>query len=176
MIYHNIWQGNMNPNTPELVIEVVAIGIGATALLDLWALFAGHVLGLPVANWARVGRWLGYFPKGRFVHHDIAAAPPIARERLIGWSAHYIIGIFYATVLFLFFGSNWISNPTLAPALAIGLATVVAPFFIMQPAMGAGIAAANTPNPLVARLSSILGHSVFGFGLYLSALVLTMPG
>ena len=49
--------------------------------------------------------------------------------------------------------------------------TLVAPFFIMQPAMGAGIAASNTARPNVARLRSIATHTVYGIGLYVSAWV-----
>jgi hypothetical protein len=41
----------------------------------------------------------------------------------------------------------------------------------MQPGMGAGIAASKTPNPNVARLRSIVTHTVYGIGLYGSALL-----
>jgi hypothetical protein len=56
----------------------------------------------------------------------------------------------------------------LLPALIVGLITVAAPFLIMQPGMGAGIAA-KTPNPTAARLRSLATHAVFGIGLYGSA-------
>jgi hypothetical protein len=49
---------------------------------------------------------------------------------------------------------------------------------MMQPGMGAGIAASKTPNPNAARLRSILAHTAFGIGLYGSALLsalLTRP-
>jgi len=55
------------------------------------------------------------------------------------------------------------------PALAVGIGTVAAPFFLMQPGMGAGIAASRTPRPNAARLQSLLTHAVFGLGLYVSA-------
>lgn len=42
----------------------------------------------------------------------------------------------------------------------------------MQPAMGAGIAAANTPTPWKNRLRSLANHAVFGLGLYLAAALL----
>ena len=41
---------------------------------------------------------------------------------------------------------------------------------IMQPALGLGIAAAKRPHPTQARLKSLMTHTVFGVGLYLSAL------
>jgi hypothetical protein len=46
---------------------------------------------------------------------------------------------------------------------------VAAPFLLMQPALGAGIAAAKTPNPTAARLRSLMTHAVFGLGLYFAA-------
>jgi hypothetical protein len=46
---------------------------------------------------------------------------------------------------------------------------VAAPFFLMQPGMGAGIAASRTPRPAAARLHSLINHAVFGLGLYLAA-------
>ena len=52
------------------------------------------------------------------------------------------------------------------PAAQLGLGTVVAPFLVMQPAMGAGVAASRTPNPAAARLQSLVTHAVFGLGLY----------
>jgi hypothetical protein len=51
----------------------------------------------------------------------------------------------------------------------VGIGTVAAPFFLMQPGMGAGIAASRTPRPNAARLQSLLTHAVFGLGLYITA-------
>jgi Protein of unknown function (DUF2938) len=62
-------------------------------------------------------------------------------------------------------------HPTPLPALIVGLLTLAAPSFVMQPAMGAGIAASKAPSPTVARLRSIAAHLVFGIGLYGSALL-----
>ncbi|MCZ3133241.1 DUF2938 domain-containing protein, partial [Acinetobacter baumannii] len=61
-------------------------------------------------------------------------------------------------------------------ALIVGLASVVFPFLLMQPGMGAGIAARRTPRPGVARLRSLVTHAVFGLGLYASGHVLQWVG
>jgi len=50
--------------------------------------------------------------------------------------------------------------------------TVLMPWLVMQPALGLGVASAKTPNPAGARVKSLATHTVFGLGLYLSALVL----
>lgn len=149
------------------------IGAGATALLDLWS-FVRARLGIPAPKYSLVGRWIAYFPRGRFRHDSIAAAAPGPGEMAIGWSAHYVIGIGYAAILLAIWGLDWARHPTLAPALIVGLVTVAAPFLIMQPAMGAGIASSRTPNPSVARVRSLLAHTVFGVGLYLSALAASL--
>jgi hypothetical protein len=50
--------------------------------------------------------------------------------------------------------------------MIVGIGSVVAPFLLMQPGMGAGIAASRTPKPGAARLNSLVTHAVFGLGLY----------
>ena len=57
-------------------------------------------------------------------------------------------------------------QPTIGPALLVGIGTVAAPFLVMQPGMGAGIAASRTPRPAAARLQSLVTHTIFGLGLY----------
>lgn len=159
--------------TLDLVLRIAAIGMGATLVLDLWSLVLKTAFHAPAPNYAMVGRWIGSFSRGQFAHDAIAKAPAIAGEHAIGWIAHYAIGVLYAVFLVGFAGVDWLSAPTLTPALMVGVATIVAPLFIMQPAMGHGIASSKTPNPNLARVRSLLAHTVFGFGLYLSASLLT---
>ncbi|KXF80761.1 DUF2938 domain-containing protein [Enterovibrio coralii] len=153
------------------ILFTILIGAGATATMDLWGIVRAKLFGIPALNFALVGRWLGHMLEGKFRHDSIAAAKRVRGESLIGWSAHYLIGIGFAAILIGLFGEGWIQNPTLLPALFVGVATVVAPFFIMQPGMGAGIAASRTPNPNGAKVQSLVNHSVFGLGLYVSGIV-----
>jgi len=153
----------------EFAIFAALIGGGATLFLDLWAEFQRRVFGIPSLDYAMVGRWIGHIPSGRLVHAPISQSPPVAGERIIGWTAHYGIGILFAGALLWICGIEWARQPTFAPALITGIVTVSAPFFILQPGMGAGIAASKTPKPNVARLRSLVAHTMFGFGLYLAA-------
>ena len=54
---------------------------------------------------------------------------------------------------------------------ACHLATVGCGWVILQPGMGAGIAASNRPNANTVRLMNIAGHTVFAIGLYGTALL-----
>ncbi|HWH73862.1 MAG TPA: DUF2938 family protein, partial [Methylibium sp.] len=105
-------------------------------------------------------------------HPAIARSAPIRGELVLGWLTHYGVGIAYAALFLSILGLDWAVRPALLPALGFGLATVAAPWLVMQPAMGAGIAAAKTPSPRSNRLRSLANHAVFGGGLYLTALAM----
>lgn len=149
------------------------IGIGATAVMDAWLLLLKH-LGVPTLNFAFIGRWVGHLFRGQFAHAAIAKAVPIRGELAWGWLTHYAVGVAFATVLVGLQGVDWVRSPTLLPALAVGVCTVAAPLLVMQPAMGSGFAASRTPTPLKNCLRSLANHTVFGFGLYLSALAIAL--
>lgn len=155
-----------------LILNALFIGAGATAVMDLSALAQKRLLSLQSLDYALAGRWLGHAVRGRFIHRPIMASPPVRGERLIGWSAHYLTGILFAAVFLAAAGGGWIKDPSLWPALAFGVLTLAAPFLILQPGMGAGLAARRTPAPNKARLKSLATHLTFGAGLWLSALCL----
>jgi hypothetical protein len=155
------------------VLITVAVGFGATMVLDLCALFLWRAFGIPLPSYCLVGRWLRHMPEGRFRHASIVAADPMPAECAIGWIAHYATGAFYALLLVLVAPSGWLQEPTLLPAMLLGLVTVAVPFLVMQPSFGLGIASSRSPNPTEARLRSVMSHAVFGFGLYVSALAIS---
>ncbi|MGQ3356122.1 MAG: DUF2938 domain-containing protein [Phreatobacter sp.] len=154
----------------EFIWRSIVLGVAATALLDLWALFLHRAFAVPPPNWGMVGRWVGHLPQGRFVHDDIGRAAPVPNERAIGWIFHYAVGIAFAVALLAIWGLGWARVPTLVPALIVGYVTIGCGWFILQPGMGAGIAASKRDNAMQIRMLNILGHTVFGLGLYLAAL------
>ena len=153
------------------LIVALVIGIGATLLVDLWAIVRRRAFGIPPPDYALVGRWFAHMGRGRFRHESIAASAPARGERLIGWLAHYAIGVLFAALLLAVWGDGWALEPTIGPALIVGIGTVAAPFLLMQPGMGAGFAASRTPRPAAARLQSLVTHTIFGLGLYASGWV-----
>ena len=153
-------------------VRIALIGIGATAAMDLW-LWLLHRLKVPALDMALIGRWIGHALSGRWAHDAIARAAPIRGERAWGWLVHYAVGIAFAAALVGLYGSAWTRQPSLLPALMVGIGSVLAPWLVMQPAMGAGIASSRTKTPAKNRMRSLANHAVFGAGLYLSALATT---
>jgi hypothetical protein len=152
------------------ILGALAIGIGATLIMDLWNLFLKRTFSIPSLNYCLLGRWLLHMPGGTLRHASITAAPPKSFECTVGRIAHYTIGVVFALVLVVLASGDWLARPTLLPALLYGIGTVLFPFFIMQPSFGLGIAASRTPKPTQARLKSLVTHTVFGVGLYVCAL------
>lgn len=156
----------------DIFIQGVLIGVIATIGMDFWSLVVKHLLGLPTANWAHVGRWFGHMPRGAFVHRPISESAAIPNELAIGWIAHYLTGIVYGVAYVIIVTVLLSREPSLLSALIFGLATLVAPWLIMQPCMGAGAFASQTPKPGVTRLINCSMHVVFGISLYLGWLLL----
>lgn len=156
----------------SLFLHTVVIGVLATALMDVWGVVREPLFGFPRANYRLIGRWFAHMLRGRFWHASVAEAAPQRGELVVGWMAHYAIGIGFAVLLVRLVGPAWLTHPTLGPALLFGVATVAAPLLIMQPAMGAGIAASRTRHPWSARLQSTVTHVIYGLGLYLAAWIL----
>ncbi|HYF59724.1 MAG TPA: DUF2938 domain-containing protein [Burkholderiaceae bacterium] len=154
--------------TAQDIAQIVLVGTGATAVMDVWG--AGlKRLGARGPDYAMVGRWVGHVVRGTLTHPSIARAHPVAGERALGWGVHYAVGVAFAGLLVALVGTRWLRDPDLLSAVTVGAATVAAPLFVMQPAMGAGVASSRTPTPLGNSLRSLANHVVFGIGLYLSA-------
>jgi len=159
----------MTPHIEDIA-RVAVIGAGATAAMDVW-LLALRRLGVPTLDMALIGRWVAHWRQGIWKHEAIARAAPVQGERALGWLVHYATGVAFAALLVSLVGMQWVHQPTLLPAVGVGLATVAAPWLLMQPAMGAGIAASRTAAPGRNRARSLANHGVFGLGLYGAALL-----
>jgi len=152
-------------------MEIIIIGIGATIVFDLWLVLLKR-MGVKTMNMAFIGRWAAHLAQGRFTHASIAASPAVSGEHALGWLVHYATGVAFAGALVAVAGQGWLHAPSIGPALAVGIATVGAPLFVMQPSMGLGVASSKTPTPMKNCLRSLANHTVFGLGLYLSALLI----
>jgi DUF2938 family protein len=154
---------------PRHILGSIAVGLGATLIMDLWNLFLKRAFAIPSLDYCLLGRWICHMPEGTFRHARIGAAPRKPFECAVGWMAHYSIGVVFALALAVTL-PDWLGRPTILPALLYGIGTVVFPFFVLQPALGLGIASSKAPDPRKARWKSLATHTVFGIGLYLCAL------
>jgi len=146
----------MTEPTARYVIEIIVIGIVATLVTDVWQRLLQAIAGVPAARWGLIGRWVAGFPRGVFVHQSIAAAKSVRGELALGWAFHYAIGIAWAALYVAIMRFGLGSGPTLISAVAVSLALLVAPWFVMQPALGMGFMASRMPKPAAARAMSVL--------------------
>jgi hypothetical protein len=155
------------------ITSAILMGLGATLTFDLGTMFLKFAFKITPSNICLVGRWILYMPEGTFRHSNIASSLPKSVECTVGWISHYLIGITFAAVFIGLVGNHWLQNPTPIPAIAFGVVTVLAPFLIMQPAFGFGLAAYRSVNPGEARMRSLMNHTAFGVGLYFFGLLVS---
>ncbi|WP_313276653.1 DUF2938 domain-containing protein [Kosakonia cowanii] len=156
-----------------LVLHIIVTGIGATLLMDGWSMCQKKLLCVPPLNYGLVGRWLLWLARGKRWHNTILSTPSIKGESFTGWAFHYLTGMLFAAIPLLLQGSSWLREPLLLTGVLTGVFTLPAPWLIMQPALGFGIAASCTPRPWRARVFSLLTHLAYGLGLYGAALLYT---
>lgn len=151
----------------EIVIHALLMGVLATVILDAWAQLLKFSVNVQPTNWALVGRWFASLFTGHWRHAAISQVPAVNNERLLGWSFHYGVGIFYALIFLI--GCNFSSvQISLPAAITFGIVTVLAPWLILQPGLGLGRFASNTAKPVTTRFLNIVSHSVFGAGLFVA--------
>lgn len=150
----------------------VLIGLGGTVAMDIWAVILNRLAGQSLPNWAKPGRWFGHVFRGQVFHDDIGEAEPVAAELSLGWLLHYGVGVIYGIVWVLIAGAAWLAAPTFLPVWIFALLTISAGWFLLQPGLGLGWAAAKTPNPWKVRGMGLLAHTVFGLGMWVVALLL----
>jgi hypothetical protein len=155
--------------------SAIVAGIFATIVLDIWQRLLQAVAGIPATNWSMVGRWFAHMPYGRFMHEAIGDAEPVRNEAVIGWTMHYLIGVIYGLVylgLIVIFLSG---TPSLLNGFLFGLASVVVPWFVMQPELGLGIMGSKAPNPNVPRFTALGAHCLYGTALFVGSVLSGFP-
>ncbi|MBU2972159.1 DUF2938 domain-containing protein [Pseudoalteromonas sp. C2R02] len=120
----------------------------------------------------RTGQWLGHIPNEKLTHNAIITSPKIKYENALSWLFHYLIGILYAGFYIALITIYQANDPSVLSAWLFGLATIISPWFIMQPSLGMGICASKAEKPNIVRLQNFVIHSIFGFALYYSWLFL----
>ncbi|GAK69155.1 hypothetical protein RRU01S_03_03280 [Agrobacterium rubi TR3 = NBRC 13261] len=156
----------------EIVWRGVAMGIGGTMFMDIWAIILHRFFHQPAPNWGPVGRWFWHLPKGTVFHDNIARAAHYEHEVALGWISHYAVGIIYGVLLAVIVPSGWFAAPTFLLPWIVGIITVGAGWFLLQPGLGIGWAASKTPNPNKVRALNLIAHTIFALGMFVAALII----
>ena len=158
---------------PQFLMLTLGLGIAATLLMDIWSTMLRR-MGVATLNYAMIGRWCLHWRRGLWFHPSIRNAPAVAGENILGWTLHYLTGILFAMVFVCLAAPEWVDAPKLAPALIFGGATVLLPWLVVQPALGAGLVSSKTPHPWQSRMAGMATHLVFGASLFLGAKLITL--
>lgn len=138
------------------VPATLAMDVGTRAIL-------APALGLQAPGPRELGRWIGHMPHGRFRHPDIATAPVVRGEAVIGILTHYAIGLTLGAGYGLLLRAGRARRSSIPLALAYGTATTGFSWFVMFPATGKG-AIRYGENPKLA-VFSLCNHIVYGLAL-----------
>lgn len=141
--------------------------------MDAWAFIQSRVWSTPLPNWAMPGRWFAHLFRGKMFHKDIEQADEASGELVLGWLFHYGVGVVYGIVFLILIGPTWLNEPNFLSAWIFAIATIAAGWFILQPGMGLGWAARNTPTPWKSRGLGLIAHSAFGLGLWGSGILIS---
>jgi hypothetical protein len=148
-----------------IMFQIIAAGIGACIVFDLWQRLFAMFTGIPPSNWAMVGRWLlGVMGGQGLIARDLAARPACRNEATAGWVLHYVVAVGYAVLYAGLMGAGWL-HASLVDGLIFGLVSVVVPWFFFMPALGNGMMARLAPNPPLACAVALVMHAVFGLAL-----------
>src|SRR5215510_2138928 len=154
----------------RLFIVGVIVGVLATVTMDVVAAIS-HGLGIAGHGPRRtgpdlIGRWIGYLLHGKFRHTDIVQTPPLRGELVLGFAAHYSIGI-VLTLVYLGLLAVAHQTPTALSAILYGTATTVFPWFLMFPSQGMGWLGRDAPGDGHLARVSLFNHIIFGLGIAL---------
>ena len=143
-------------------------GIFGALLMDITEAAMAKIGICSGVNIALVGRWCLGLTRGRMVHADIQASPPLPREAGVGWAFHFLIGgggvaLIYPAAL-LATGAPLPDHPLLY-GLMFGLATSDLPWFVLLPAFGWGWFGRRGPRGANALLASPFSHIPYGLGI-----------
>ena len=148
-----------------VMLQIIAAGLGACIIFDLWQRVFAMFTGIPPSNWAMVGRWLlGLLGGQGLIARDLAARSARPNETMVGWILHYVVAVGYAVLYAALMQAGWL-RAGLVDGLVFGVISVVVPWFFFMPAMGNGMMARRAPNPPLACAVALVMHAVFGLAL-----------
>ena len=149
----------------NLVVVGVVAGVLGTVVMDLGNFLLSRAGVISRIHMGMLGRWAGGWTRGRFRYGHPSEMEEIANEVLYGFVTHYSIGVGLAVSYVL--GWDLLVGGPASPlwAVAYGVATTVAPWFLTYPSVGFGALGMRSPEGLKAPISSLVNHLFFGLGI-----------
>ena len=151
------------------MLKFMLLGAIATFFLDVLGIGLAKIFKTKTRNWGTVGQWLKGLCQFKWVYvtKDYPQAPDF-HEQVLGWGFHYAVGMGYGLILFMLAGTGYLNQPTLLPALWVGLVLpTLASWLIFMPCMGAGLFGHKAKNIKITVFFVLSMHVIFMLGLYL---------
>ena len=146
-----------------ILISFLSVGV-----IDLWQRIVHGLGGSAPTDWAIIGRWLlMIFSHRIIVNTQLQETDAYSNERAIGWVFHYFVGGVYVIAYVILWKICGIISTTIWDGFVFGAISVVVPWFFFMPAIGAGILARKTANPVFVCISAFATHSIFGVSIAL---------
>ena len=148
-----------------VVVTGVVAGLLGTLVMDLLNKIVARTGMFLRIDLRMIGRMAVGWTRGQFRYTNPGEMEPVNAERLYGFVAHYLIGVGLALPFVL----GWvllIGGPVSAAwALAYGVATTAASWFLVYPSMGLGAFGKRSPDGSRAVLTPLANHFFYGVGL-----------
>lgn len=149
----------------DLAYTALITGIAGTIAMDL-SNYAFSRVGLILKiDVAMIGRMAAGWAKGRFSYGNPSELKSVTHETLLGYLAHYVIGISLAVVYLAAWELSVDGPPSPYWATLYGFVTTAVSEFYVYPSMGLGVCGRRSPERLKAGLSPVVNHLFFGLGM-----------
>ena len=148
-----------------VVVTGVVAGLLGTLVMDLLNNLVARTGMFLRIDVRMIGRMAVGWTRGRFRYRSPEEMEPVKAEGLYGFATHYLIGVGLAVPFVL----GWVGliGGTVSPAwaLAYGMATTTASWFLVYPSMGLGAFGRRSPDGSRAVLTPLVNHFFYGVGL-----------
>ena len=149
------------------IIDGIISGIVATMLFDAFQISLSYAYNINKSRWDLVGRYFFGFVDKIYIREDLESDKPVKNELLIGYIAHYLIGIIYG-IIYVTINILFFNEPSLILAILFGFITVLGGWCIMMPyAFNLGFFASKKEERFQILTQNLIVHFIFGIGLYM---------
>ena len=150
-----------------LVLSGFVSGLIATIIFDIFNFSLNLAYGVDKPKWNLLGRYFLGYKEGKYIRNTLKNDDAVENELIWGYCIHYLVGIifglFYVLINLLFF-----NYPSLFIAYLVGFITVLGAWcFLMPFAYNLGFFASKTDAQFKIMIQNLIGHFVFGTGLYI---------